>query len=65
LIAETGARFLITTLPVGTEGWESSANPRLEKKLAGTHFDASKAMTQAQWLETMKGVNADMWGWVP
>jgi hypothetical protein len=65
LIAETGARFLITTLPVGKEGWESSANPRLAQRLAGTHFDASKSMTEAEWLETMKAVNADIWGWVP
>lgn len=65
LIAESGARFLITTLPVGKEGWESSASSRLAERLKGTHYDASKAMTQAQWLEKMKDVKADIWGWVP
>lgn len=65
LIQEAGGRFIITTLPVGKEGWESSGNPRLAQKLAGTHYDASKAMTQGQWLETMKDVKADTWGWVP
>jgi Spy/CpxP family protein refolding chaperone len=65
LMTEAGGRFIITTLPVGKEGWESSGNPRLAQKLAGTHYDASKAMPQAQWLETMKDLKADTWGWVP
>jgi hypothetical protein len=65
LIADTGARFIITSLPVGKEGWESSGNARLAQRLAGTHFDASKAVPESEWLETMKGVNADIWGWVP
>ena len=65
LMAEAGGRFIITTLPVGKEGWESSGNPRLAQKLPGTHYDASKAMTQLQWLETLKDLKADTWGWVP
>lgn len=65
LIAETGGHFLLQTLPVGAEGWEASANPRLAERLAGTHFDPSKAVKESQWLETMKGVNADIWGWIP
>ena len=31
---------------------------------AGGHYDASKAMTQLQWLETLKDLNADTWVWV-
>ena len=65
LIKEVGGSFIVSTLPVGQEGWESSANPRLAKKFAGTHYDASKALPQLQWLETMKELKADMWGWVP
>jgi hypothetical protein len=65
LIKEVGGRFIISTLPVGKEGWESSANPRLAKKFAGTHYDATKSMTQTEWLETLKDLNADTWGWVP
>ena len=65
LMEEAGGRFIITTLPVGKEGWETSSNPRLAQRLAGTHYDASKAMTQLEWLETMKDLKADMWGWVP
>ncbi|MCX7886927.1 MAG: hypothetical protein N3B01_06705 [Verrucomicrobiae bacterium] len=65
LIAQTAARFIITTLPVGNEGWESSNNPRLAKRLPGTHYDPGRAMSQVQWLERMKTINAEMWGWVP
>jgi hypothetical protein len=64
LIEEVGGRFMIFTLPVGKEGWESSANERLAKRHEVTHFDASKAMTQLQWLETLKDLQTDTWGWI-
>jgi hypothetical protein len=51
---------------VGKEGWESSGNERLAKKNAGagTQFDAGRAMTQAQWLDTLKDLQSDTWAWV-
>jgi hypothetical protein len=66
LMKEVGGRFIISTLPVGKEGWETSANERFAQKLAtaGSHYDASKAMSQQEWLETLKDVNADTWAWV-
>jgi hypothetical protein len=64
LIKDMGARFIIATLPVGKEGWESSGNERLAQKHAGTHYDASKAMTQVQWLDTFKELQSDTWAWV-
>ena len=38
MIKEAGGRFVIVTLPVGTQGWESSANQRLAQKVAGGHY---------------------------
>ncbi len=64
LMKEVGGPFIIATLPVGKEGWETSANQRMAQKQKGTHYDASKAMSQVQWLETMKDLQADIWGWV-
>lgn len=65
LVQESGVRLLMTSLTVGKEGWESSNNPRLARKFAGTHYEESKALTEADWLESMKRVKTDMWGWVP
>jgi hypothetical protein len=47
LIKEVGGRFNIATVPVGKEGWETSANQRLAQKFAaaGGHYDAGKVMT--------------------
>jgi hypothetical protein len=67
LMKEVGGRFIIGTLPVGKEGWESSGNERFAKKAAaglGTHYDASKAMSQAQWLETRKDLQSDTRAWI-
>jgi hypothetical protein len=65
LIKEVGGRFIVSTLTVGTEGWQSSANQRFAKQLAtaGAHYDAGKAMSQTQWLETMQDLDADTWAW--
>jgi hypothetical protein len=64
LIKEVGGEFVIVTLPVGTEGWESSANQRLAQKKTGGHYDAGKAMPQLQWLATLKDLDAGTWAWV-
>src|ERR1041384_3146682 len=66
LIKEVGGRFIIATLPVGNEGWETSANRRMAEKFAaaGGHYDTNKIMTQLQWLETFKEVKSDTWAWV-
>src|SRR6185295_17787337 len=66
LIKDVGGRFILATLPVGNEGWETSANRRMAEKFAaaGGHNDASKVMTQLQWLETFKDVHCDTWAWV-
>ena len=66
LIKDVGGRFIVSTLTVGKEGWQSSANERFAKKLAtaGAHYDASKAMSQSQWLESLKDLDADTWAWV-
>jgi len=66
LIKEVGGRFIIATVTVGKEGWETSSNQRMAQKFAtqGGHNDASKTMTQLQWLETFKGLESDTWAWV-
>jgi hypothetical protein len=66
LMKEVGGRFIISTLPVGKEGWESSANERFAQKLsaAGVKYDPSKALSQREWLETLKDLNVDTWAWV-
>jgi hypothetical protein len=66
LIKEVGGQFVIVTLPVGNEGWESSGNQRLaeRQKFTGGHYDAGKAMPQLQWLTTMKDLDAGVWNWV-
>ena len=66
LIKEVGGQFIIVTLPVGNEGWESSANQRLaqRQKKTGGHYDAGKAMSQLQWLATLKDLDSNMWAWV-
>jgi hypothetical protein len=60
LIKEAGGQFVIVTLPVGDEGWESSANQRLAQRQqrTGGHYDAGKAMPQLQWLATLKDLDA-------
>ena len=63
LIKEVGGQFIIVTLPVGNEGWESSANQRFAQK-HGWHYDAGKAMSQTQWLTTLKDLDSDTWEWV-
>jgi hypothetical protein len=64
LIKDVGGEFVIVTLPVGTEGWESSANQRLAQKKTGGHYDGGKAMPQLQWLATLKDLDAGTWAWV-
>ena len=49
---------------MGKEGWESSGNERFTKKIKGAQYDASKAMTQAKWLETLKDFQSDTWAWI-
>jgi hypothetical protein len=64
LIKEVGGEFVLVTLPVGTEGWESSANQRLAQRQAGAHYDASQAVPQLVWMETLKGIDSKTWAWV-
>jgi hypothetical protein len=66
LIKEAGGQFVIVTLPVGSEGWESSGNQRLAQKQQSTggHYDASKAIPQQQWLATLKDLDSGTWAWV-
>ena len=66
LMKEVGGRFIISTLPVGKEGWETSANQRLAQKLAaaGAHYDASKAMTQRRVAGNAEGPGRRHVGWV-
>ena len=66
LIKQVSGRFIIVTLPVGNEGWESSANQRLaaRQKKTGEHFDPAKATSQLQWLATLKDLDSDIWAWV-
>jgi hypothetical protein len=65
-IKDVGGKFIIATVTVGKEGWETSANTRMAQKFAsvGAHNDPSKTMTQLQWLETFKDLDADTWAWV-
>jgi hypothetical protein len=66
LMNEAGGRCISEILPVGKEGWESSANERLAKRSpgAGAQFDAGRAMTQAQWLDMLKDLHSDTWAWI-
>ena len=64
---EVGGQFIIATLPVGKEGWESSGNERFAKKaaaLGAAIYDAGNAMSQSQWLETLKDLKSNTWAWV-
>jgi hypothetical protein len=63
IMKETGGRFIVSTLPVGKEGWETSANQHFAQKL-GLQYDPSKTMSQQEWLETLKNLDVDTWGWV-
>jgi hypothetical protein len=63
LIREVGGQFIIVTLPVGNEGWESSANQRFAEKHQW-HYDAGKSMSQIQWLTTLKDLDSGTWEWV-
>ena len=63
LMKDVGGQFIIATLPVGKEGWESSGNERFAKRQPGATYDPNKAMTQLQWLEKLKGLRADTWAW--
>ncbi len=63
LIKEVGGHFIIVTLPVGNEGWESSANQRFAEK-HGWHYDPGKAMSQTEWLATLKDLDSGTWEWV-
>ncbi len=66
LIRDAGGRYIISTLPVGVEGWESCVNQRFAQKTIGTggRYDASKAQPQAEWLNTLTNLQADTWAWV-
>jgi len=66
LIKEVGGPFIIATVTVGKEGWETSGNWRMAQKFAavGSHPNASKTMTQSDWLATFKDLESDTWAWV-
>jgi len=64
LIKDVGGEFVLVTLPVGTEGWESSANRRLAERQPGGHYDPAKAVPQLQWLETLRGIDSSTWAWI-
>jgi hypothetical protein len=66
LMQEAGGQCISAILPAGKEGWEPSANERLAKRSPGTgaHFDAGRAMTQAQWLDMLKDLHSDTWAWI-
>jgi hypothetical protein len=59
-------RFILSTFPVGLEGWETSNNEQLAERLGplGIRFDRTRAMTQAAWLERLRAGNAGTWAWV-
>ena len=63
LIRDVGGEFVLVTLPVGAEGWQSSANQRLAQKQAG-HYDPTKAMSQPDWLATFQGIESGTWAWI-
>jgi hypothetical protein len=43
--------MIASTVPVGTEGWETSNNSRLAAR-RGYTYDPSKAMSEQQWLQS-------------
>jgi dienelactone hydrolase len=61
-----GNRIILATFTVGKEEWETSNNEPLARRLErpGIHFDSSKALTQAEWLEQLRASNAGSWAWV-
>lgn len=56
-------KLIVGTFPVGKDGWETSQNERWAQQL-GFKFDASKAMSRQEWLETLKKVEADTMAWL-
>lgn len=56
-------RLIIGTFTVGKEGWETSFNERFARQF-GFNYDASKAVTQSEWLKTMNALTTDTWAWV-
>jgi hypothetical protein len=66
MIKDVDGRFVISTVSTGKDGWQTSANERMAKRFTtqGGHNDAGKTLTQPEWLETFKDLNADTWGWV-
>jgi acetyl esterase/lipase len=59
-------RIILSTFPVGTEGWETSNNQTLAQRLERleVRFDPSRALGQGEWLERLKGAGAGTWAWV-
>lgn len=58
-----GGTLIIGTFTVGKDGWETSFNERFARQF-GFSYDASKAMSQSEWLKTMSALTADAWAWV-
>ena len=63
LLKEVGGSFVLATLPVGTEGWETSANQRLAERQS-RQFEPAKAVPQPQWLETLEDIDSGTWAWI-
>ncbi|HXF04290.1 MAG TPA: hypothetical protein VNM72_02620 [Blastocatellia bacterium] len=58
-----GGTLIIGTFAVGKDGWETSFNERFARQF-GFNYDASKAVTQSEWLKTMSALTANTWAWV-
>jgi hypothetical protein len=54
---------IASTLPVGNEGWETSNNARLAA-MRGYTYDAAKAVSERQWLQSIQTLQVNTWAWV-
>lgn len=55
--------LVVATFPVGRTGWETSFNERLAAR-GGWKYEAGKAVSQQEWLTTLKDAEAEIWAWV-
>jgi len=58
-----GGKVIAATLPVGTVGWETSYNSKFAAK-NGYTYDATKAVSEQQWLQSLATLQEETWAWV-
>jgi hypothetical protein len=57
-------KVIAATLSVGTVGWESSNNSNFANKQQGCTYDATKAESEQQWLQSIGTLQENAWAWI-